>query len=62
MPPPKTESTDNEIPDVHFGSPEDGSVEWREGVFDDETPDDDEELPRTPDEVVKLLGFDPLDI
>lgn len=59
---PDDDSRATALPDVHFGSPEDGMVDWREGVFDDETPDDDEELPRTPDEVVKLLGFDPLDI
>ena len=49
------------LPDVHFGSPEEKPLDWRDEEFEDNTPDDDEELPETPKEVVDLLGFDPLD-
>lgn len=49
------------LPDAHFGSPEDGSLDWRDEVYDDNTPDDDEELAETPEDVIDLLGFDPLD-
>ena len=48
------------LPDVHFGSPEAGALNWREGEFEDNSPDDDSELPETPEDVVELLGFDPL--
>lgn len=61
MPQHEDDTSATALPDVHFGSPDDGSVDWREGVFDEDAPDDDEELPETPDEIVELLGFDPLD-
>jgi hypothetical protein len=49
------------LPDVFFGSPEAGSLDWRDEVFDDGAPDDDAELAETPEDVAALLGFDPLD-
>ena len=48
------------LPDVHFGSPEDGSLDWRDEVYDVTEADDDEELVETPEDVVEMLGFDPL--
>jgi len=49
------------LPDVYFGPPDDGDLDWREEVYEDETPDDDEEIDETPDDVIKILGFDPLE-
>jgi hypothetical protein len=49
------------LPDVFFGPPEAGSLDWRDEVFDDDASDDDAELAETPEDVVELLGFDPLD-
>jgi hypothetical protein len=49
------------LPDVHFGSPEAGSLDWRDDVYEDDAPDDDGQLSETPVDVVDLLGFDPLD-
>lgn len=46
------------LDDVSLGSPED---ETPEDFPEDDTPDDDEELPETDPDVVKLLGFDPLE-
>ena len=46
-----------ELPDVYFGSPAAEPVP----LVEDDSPDDDEELPETPADVVALLGFDPLD-
>jgi hypothetical protein len=47
-----------EQPEVHYGTA-DKPIDWRQ--FEDDTPDDDEELAETPASVVKILGFDPLD-
>ena len=47
------------LPDVQFGG-SDEPLDWRE-MPDDDTPDDDAELAETPEEVVGMLGFDPLD-
>ena len=49
------------LPDVHFGDTVDKPLDWRAEEFDDDTSDDDEELPETPADVVALLGFDPLE-
>ena len=49
------------LPDVHFGDASAKPLNWRDAEFDDDTPDDDEELPETPADVIALLGFDPLD-
>lgn len=50
---------ENELPDVHFGSPEAQPVDWRNAPDDDP---DDEELEETPPFVVAVLGYDPKDI
>ena len=47
------------LPDVHFGDVDSAPVDWRNAP-DDNTPDDDEELAKTPPEVIAILGFDPL--
>ena len=49
------------LPDVYFGPPDDGDLDWREEVYEDETPDDDAEMAETPEDVVAILGFDPLE-
>jgi len=49
----------NNLPDVRFGRIDPAQVDWRD-LLDDE-PDDDEELAETPDDVIAMLGFDPLD-
>ena len=46
----------NDLPKAYFGSPKATPVIWREEP--DHDPDD-EELPETPEDVVKMLGFDP---
>jgi len=46
-----------QLPDVYFGKPE---KEY--DVPEDNTPDNDEELPETDPSVVAILGFDPLDL
>ena len=45
------------LPNVYFGSPQSKPVDPGE----DNTPDDDDELPKTPADVIAMLGFDPLD-
>ena len=45
-----------ELPDVHFGSPEHPPVDWRKAK--DHSPDDDNERP-APGSVIKLLGVNP---
>lgn len=48
--------------DVYFGKVEwDPSRDWRKELADREEPDDDEELDETPEDVVGMLGFDPLE-
>ena len=49
------------VPDIHFGMVEEKEFDWRESSLLDNTPDDDEELSKTPQDVVSLLGFDPLE-
>ncbi len=44
-----------QLPDVYFGKPE---KEY--DVQEDNTPDNDEELPKTDPSIVAILGFDPL--
>ena len=46
-----------ELPDAHFGSADAPRPNWRDVVSDEDDPDD-EEI-ETPDDVVKMLGFDP---
>lgn len=45
--------------EVHFGEVFREEVDWR-GQIDDDDPDD-ELLDETPEDVVKMLGFDPLE-
>ena len=44
-------------PDIHFGSAVSPPVDWRKNNADDV--DDDEELARTPPDIIAMLGFDP---
>jgi hypothetical protein len=46
------------LPDVHFGTADGETIDWRK-ENDDDTPDDDAELDETPEDVIDLLGFDP---
>jgi hypothetical protein len=48
------------IPEVHFGNDEDDNIDWRK--VEDDSQDDDEILKETPQDVIDLLGFDPLEI
>lgn len=48
-----------DLPDVYFGGTEPRRRNWREEP-DDDSGDDDEPLAKTPNDVVRLLGFDPL--
>jgi uncharacterized protein YjbI with pentapeptide repeats len=45
--------------DVHFGSVDDEDADWRSELVDVDP--DDEELAQTPDDVIAILGFDPLE-
>lgn len=51
------------LPDVYFGSPEDAPIDWRKKTDGNtELGADDEELMETPEDVIEMLGFDPLDV
>jgi len=43
--------------DVRFGEVDEGSLDWRAELAEEEDPDDDEI--ETPDDVAAMLGFDP---
>lgn len=45
------------LPNVHYGKVGNKSPDWRK--HKDDTPDDDQELAKTPNSVKKMLGFDP---
>jgi hypothetical protein len=48
------------ITEAKFGHSE--GLDWRKATqADQEEPDDDEELLETPEDVVDMLGFDPLE-
>lgn len=48
--------------DVFFGDVDAPLPDWRNGeTQEDNDSDDDEPLPKTPEDVVASLGFDPLD-
>ena len=47
------------LPDVHFGDADSRSMNWRD--HEEDSPDDDEELAKTPQDVIDILGFDPLE-
>lgn len=49
------------LPNAYFGSPEAGTLNWRDEDFEDAQVDD-AELSETPEETVSLLGFDPLEL
>ena len=46
--------------DVHFGEVDKALPDWRK-LPDEEDPDD-ELLEKTPEDVIRILGFDPLDL
>lgn len=48
----------NLLPDVQFNEQED--IDWRD--IPDESLDDDMPLEKTPDDVIEMLGFDPLEL
>jgi hypothetical protein len=48
-----------ELPDVHFGEVKEEVVDWRSAKTDET--DDDELLRPTPQDVIDMLGFDPLE-
>jgi len=53
---------DQLIPDIMIDDkPADESVDWRDIDIDD-SEDDDEELDKTPEDVIEALGFDPKEI
>lgn len=49
----------DKLPDVSYG--DEPPTDWRDMMDDDVDPDD-EELDKTPKDVVELLGFDPKDL
>lgn len=50
----------NELPIAHFGKVGQKAIDWRKAKQEADV--DDEELAETPEDVLKLLGFDPLEI
>lgn len=46
--------------DAYFGTIEEDNIDWRKELVYEQDPDD-ELLPETPQDVVDLLGFDPLE-
>lgn len=46
------------LPDIHYGTADSRLPDWRE-MTDKNDADDDEELAKTPQDVIELLGFDP---
>jgi hypothetical protein len=49
-----------QLPQAHFGKVGNKPVNWRKSK--DTVDVDDEELAKTPDDVLKMLGFDPKEI
>jgi len=47
--------------DVHFGKIGEEPVDWRKADLDEPDPDD-ELLDETPEDVIRMLGFDPLEL
>ncbi len=54
--------TVQELPEAKFGDAESKDVDWRASKDLDNKKDDDEELAKTPEDVVAMLGFDPLEM
>ena len=50
------------LPIVHFSAVQKSKVNWRKAKELEVDLDDDEELSKTPTDVLLMLGFDPLDI
>lgn len=50
---------DSSLPDVHFGAVRAAPIDWRK--LPAEPDPDDEQLAKTPADVLAILGFDPLD-
>ena len=56
----KIEPNHHNLPKANFGKGDDGkTVDWRNKLGREKHKDDDEELDKTPPEVVGMLGFDP---
>jgi len=54
--------SNNEIPEVSFGSQKASETNWRKVIDNSADIDTDEELAETPAEIINLLGFDPLEL
>lgn len=50
-----------DLPNVSMGHAGGALPDWRKELADEDAPDDDEQLAQTPEDVVSVLGFDPLD-
>lgn len=47
------------LPDARWGDADSPLPDWRKSKDLDDTPDDDEQLAETPQDVIDMLGFDP---
>ena len=57
---PKEQKKKHHFPNTHFGNNHsENPPDWRNVLRNEKHKDDDEELERTPDDVVGMLGFDP---
>ena len=55
-----TMATENDFPQVHFGRVDTTPVDWRQSRPDaDDLDADDDVLEKTPEYIVRMLGFDP---
>ncbi len=52
----------NPLPAVHFGVVDENDVEGEIPEVDGADDDDDEDIEKTPQDVIDILGFDPLDV
>jgi hypothetical protein len=52
---------DLELPDIHFGEADKPPADWRKRPNILSLIDTDDELPVTPESVVNMLGYDPLE-
>lgn len=59
-PPDMSDKMSDTLPDASFGAADAPLPDWRKDDTDD-TPDDDEPLVETPEDVIAMLGFDPLE-
>lgn len=51
-----------ELPEVEFGDIKSNEVDWRAADSAEYDVDDDEELEKTPEDVVEMLGVDPKEL